>query len=92
MNSYFLKNKFTLIISLAVIFNLTNIILTQWLIEIDDNLKSEKYEMISNELKLKDIDNNTFATAHHPINVFGSSSYKYEIRIEEDAIDIQINN
>lgn len=60
MNSYFLKNKFTLIISLAVIFNLTNIILTQWLIEIDDNLKSEKYEMISNELKLKDIDNNTF--------------------------------
>ena len=60
MNLYFLKNKFTLIISLAVFFNLTNIILTQWLIEIDDNLKSEKYEMISNELKLKDIDNNIF--------------------------------
>ena len=38
------------------------------------------------------IEEKTFATAHHPINVFGSSSYKYEIRIEDDALDIQINN
>lgn len=33
----------------------------------------------------------SYATAHHPINVFGSSDYKYEIRIEDEALDIQIN-
>ncbi len=33
----------------------------------------------------------SYTTAHHPINVFGASDYKYEIRIEDDALDIQIN-
>ncbi len=32
-----------------------------------------------------------YTTAHHPINVFGKSKYKYEIRIEDDTLDIQIN-
>ena len=59
MNLSFMKNKFILTILLAVFFQLTNFILTQWLIEIDDNLKSKKYEIIVNELKLKDLHNNT---------------------------------
>jgi hypothetical protein len=62
MNLSITKNKFILTIILAVIFQLTNFILTQWLIELDDNLKSKKYEIISNEMKLKDIDSNIFDT------------------------------
>lgn len=37
------------------------------------------------------IDENTYLTAHHSVNVFGNSSFKYEIKVEEDALDIQIN-
>ena len=44
MNLSLIKNKF---------------ILTQWLIKIDDNLKSKKYEITVNELKLRDLENNT---------------------------------
>ncbi len=37
------------------------------------------------------IEQMTYSTARHPINVFGNSDYRYEIRIEEDALDIQVN-
>ena len=60
MNLSLFKNKFILTITLAVIFQFNNIILTQWLIEIDDNLKNTKYKIYSNEMKLKDLDNNIF--------------------------------
>ena len=33
----------------------------------------------------------TYSTAHHPINVFGNSQYRYEIKVEDDALDIQVN-
>ena len=59
MNLSLIRNKFILTILLAIIFQLTNFILTQWLIEIDDNLKSKKYEITVNELKLRDLENNT---------------------------------
>ena len=59
MNLSLIKNKFILTILLAVFFQLTNFILTQWLIEIDDNLKSKKYAITVNELKLRDLENNT---------------------------------
>lgn len=59
MNLSLIKNKFILTILLAVFFQLTNFILTQWLIKIDDNLKSKKYEITVNELKLRDLENNT---------------------------------
>ena len=60
MNLSLFKYKFILTITLAVIFQFNNIILTQWLIEIDDNLKNTKYKIYSNEMKLKDLDNNIF--------------------------------
>lgn len=37
------------------------------------------------------IDENTYLTAHHSVNVFGHSSFKYEIKVEDDTLDIQIN-
>ena len=38
------------------------------------------------------IDDVTYSTAHQPINVFGLSQYKYEIRIDDEAIDVQISH
>jgi flagellar biosynthesis GTPase FlhF len=37
------------------------------------------------------IEKNCFLTSHHSVNVFGQSSYKYEIKADEEAIDIQVN-
>lgn len=42
--------------------------------------------------KSQHIENNTFVTSHKMTNVFDSPSYKYEVRIDENAIDIQIND
>ncbi|MCH5226667.1 MAG: ATP-binding protein [Muribaculaceae bacterium] len=38
------------------------------------------------------IENNTFVTSHKMTNVFNNPFTKYEIRIDENAIDIQINS
>ena len=37
------------------------------------------------------IENNTFVTSHKMTNVFNNPFTKYEVRIDENAIDIQIN-
>ena len=34
---------------------------------------------------------NTFATTHQSINVYTEPEKKYEIRVEETAIDVQVN-
>lgn len=38
------------------------------------------------------IENNTYVTSHKMTNVFNTPFTKYEIRIDENAIDIQIND
>lgn len=38
------------------------------------------------------IENNTFVTSHKMTNVFNNPFTKYEVRIDENAIDIQIND
>lgn len=37
------------------------------------------------------LENNSFSTSHQSVNVYGFPEQKYEIRSEEDAIDIQIH-
>jgi hypothetical protein len=34
---------------------------------------------------------NTFATTHQSVNVYTEPEKKYEIRVEETAIDVQVN-
>jgi len=67
---------------------IVSIIITQ---KISNNSVDAK--VIENELFQSKtyFENISYTTAHHPINVFGNSDYKYEIRIEDDALDIQIN-
>lgn len=38
------------------------------------------------------IDRNTFVTSHQLANVYGDSNYKYEVRIDESAVDIQFEH
>ncbi|MDE6339560.1 MAG: hypothetical protein K2K97_07210, partial [Muribaculaceae bacterium] len=38
------------------------------------------------------IESNTFVTTHKMTNVFNNPFTKYEVRIDENAIDIQIND
>lgn len=37
------------------------------------------------------IENNAFSTSHHNVNVYGLPERKYEIRADDDAVDIQIH-
>ena len=37
------------------------------------------------------IENNSFSTSHHSVNVYGLPEQKYEIRVDEEAVDIQIH-
>ena len=37
------------------------------------------------------LENHSFSTSHQSVNVYGIPEQKYEIRSEEDAIDIQIH-
>jgi hypothetical protein len=37
------------------------------------------------------LEENTFSTGHQSVNVYGIPEKKYEVRSEEDAIDIQIH-
>ena len=39
----------------------------------------------------KFIEENSFATSHHIVNVYGKPEMRYEIRSEETAVDIQIH-
>ena len=39
----------------------------------------------------KYVENNTFSTSHHNVNVYGIPEKKYEVRLNEDAVDIQIH-
>lgn len=52
-----------------------------------DSHELEK-RMFGNEVYLEE---NTFSTGHQSVNVYGVPEKKYEIRSEEDAIDIQIH-
>ena len=36
------------------------------------------------------VEANTFSTGHHPVNVYGEPEYRYEVRSEDHAVDIQI--
>ena len=38
------------------------------------------------------IDRNTFVTSHQLANVYGDSNYKYEVRIDDNAVDIQFGH
>ena len=38
------------------------------------------------------IDRNTFVTSHQLANVYGDSNYKYEVRIDDSAVDIQLEH
>jgi hypothetical protein len=38
------------------------------------------------------IENNTFVTAHQMANVYGVASKRFEVRIDDKAADIQIND
>ncbi|MCL2820836.1 MAG: DEAD/DEAH box helicase [Oscillospiraceae bacterium] len=38
------------------------------------------------------IEDNSFATSHQIVNVYGEPEHRYEVRSEEDAVDIQIHN
>lgn len=40
----------------------------------------------------KHIEENTFVSAHQNINVYGSSTFKYEVRLSDDSIDVQISD
>lgn len=37
------------------------------------------------------IEDNSFATSHQPVNVYGQPEMKYEIRSEDSAVDVQIH-
>ena len=37
------------------------------------------------------LENNSFATSHQIVNVYGKPELKYEIRSEDTAVDIQIH-
>ena len=38
------------------------------------------------------IDRSTFVTSHQLANVYGDSNYKYEVRIDDNAVDIQLGH
>jgi hypothetical protein len=38
------------------------------------------------------IEDNSFATSHQMVNVYGKAERRYEIRSEEDAVDVQIHD
>ena len=38
------------------------------------------------------IENDTFVTTHQMTNVYGNPFAKYEVRIDQNALDIQVNN
>lgn len=52
-------------------------------------LSSELEEIIFNNSKY--LEENSFATSHQIVNVYGKPELKYEIRSEETAVDIQIH-
>jgi hypothetical protein len=45
--------------------------------------------MFDNESFLEE---NAFSTGHQSVNVYGKPEKRYEIRSEDDAVDIQIHN
>lgn len=61
------------------------------------NMKESVTTMSSNEIENVMFDNpnyiedNTFVTMHQMTNVYDKSGYKYEIRIDENSVDVQIN-
>jgi len=56
MNWSLFKNKIIMMIVLASLFQLITFILSQVLLKIDEDLESKNYKIISNEIKLQDID------------------------------------
>ena len=56
MNWSLFKNKIIMMIILASLFQLITFILSQVLLKIDEDLESKNYKIISNEIKLQDID------------------------------------
>lgn len=61
-------------------------------------LKDETFLIHSTELEKSMfddsnwIDRNTFVTSHQLANVYGDSNYKYEVRIDDNAVDIQFGH
>ena len=56
MNLSSVKNKVVLMIIFAAFFQLASFILSQALVKIDEDLEKKNYVLISNNIKLKDID------------------------------------
>lgn len=56
MNLSLMKNKIIIMIVVAAFFQLISFILSQVLVKIDEDLENKNYKIISNEIKLKDID------------------------------------
>jgi len=56
MNLSSIKNKVVLMIIFAAFFQLASFILSQALVKIDEDLEKKNYVLISNNIKLKDID------------------------------------
>ena len=56
MNLSSIKNKVVLMIIFAAFFQLVSFILSQALVKIDEDLEKKNYVLISNNIKLKDID------------------------------------
>ena len=56
MNWSLFKNKIIMMIILASLFQLITFILSQVLLKIDEDLESKNYKIISNEIKLQDLD------------------------------------
>jgi hypothetical protein len=38
------------------------------------------------------IEDNSFSTSHQMVNVYGEPERRYEIRSEEEAVDVQIHD
>lgn len=56
MNLSVIKNKVVMMIAFAALFQLVSFIFSQVLVKIDEDLEKNNYVLISNNIKLQDLD------------------------------------